>query len=139
MNIFKLKDVNVLDINIESETETVYGGYCETCYYEEEIITGGVVFILEGGEKHTFINISIGNYDDLSIETLIGFSIGDMMKVFLNKSFLNTLEETPLSEFNKVLAVAIWEQANSDGKSRISRLFEEEIDEHVTEMMKNEK
>ena len=138
MVLLELKDVNILDIDIESETSLEVGGYCETCYYEYDVIDGKVSFYLDDEREHTFVEVHETGAS--TMEEALGFTVGDLMKAFLDKDFINLLKETLLEDFNKVLAIRLWEMAESPYKKEdLSNLFYDIIDAHVTEKLKNEK
>lgn len=113
--VIKLKDANIVDVLSNVRVENKTGGYCETCFYEYEVLETKVDFKLENGTLHNFIHdeeIDIDYQEDSYMTT------ADLFNVFLDMDFLNQLKEVELKDFNNVLAKRMYLMFIGHGEKR---------------------
>ena len=117
--LIKLLDTNITDIIFETQIVTRTDGYCETCYYEYDVLEGRIGFILDNGTEHILTDFS--DMDEFKAADAVGITTTDMFKVFLDREFLDLLKKIKLENLNAVLAERMWNMAETNHKKNLLR------------------
>lgn len=115
--LIKLLDANIADIIFETQIVTRNGGYCETCYYEYDVLEGRIGFILDDGTEHILTDFS--DMDEFKAVDAVGISTADMFRVFLDHQFLDLLANIKLQNLNSVLAQRLYDLADTNRKKNL--------------------
>lgn len=115
--LIKLLDANITDIIFETQIVTRSDGYCETCYYEYDVLEGRIGFTLDDGTEHILTDFS--DVDEFKAVDAVGISTADMFRVFLDHQFLDLLANIKLENLNSVLAQRLYDLADTNRKKNL--------------------
>lgn len=119
--LIKLLDADVTEIIFETNVERVTGGYCETCYYEYDLLTGRIGFRLANSEE-----VIIADFADMDCEPpeeLMGISTTDMFRVFLDVEFLTLLSHVKVENLKEVFLNRLFDTTESQEKKRLMKSY----------------